>query len=261
MLTRTSQEEQTIKVVRRLVGENNLNAISNIGSYSELYATHQPQTVGEFAQVVKDYGKKPLSQVLEQLVPISDRERTGLTREQLTFGLKQFLLIDTFNGLHKERVAIQKLGEVFPDLSIYQDCDLDTSYAVDVFIEGSVKTGSNPLMVLGIQVKPESYRTRNPTVIHQKNILLDKEKNRKFEARYDAPVFYLYYDGRTNSFTNWDDLIQKVTLSYSDKVIKTKLLGQKTGIDFLQDDDDTLDDADLDVLIQLLIGKKKQRKA
>ena len=67
------------------------------------------------------------------------------------------------------------------------------------------------------------------------------------------------YDSVVNGFLNMEVLAKNIKDHYYKKVLMAKLLNQKRGIEFLTSAD-TLDEADTDILIQLLQRKQKSRK-
>lgn len=241
---------QIEQCVRKLFADYNLNSKANIGNYSELYAEHNPQTEHEFMLMVNQYAPRPLKAILHQLYTVSIQAETGLTIDELKQGMKQFLITDSFNGLNKERKAVAELQALFPDLNFFQDSKLDTDYGVDIAIDAQVEGKS--VMVLGIQVKPTSYFTSNPTAAHATNIQIDQRKNQQFEAQYKAGVFYLNYSKNIDGFTNKEHLVQRIENAYRLTVLKQQLVTT----DFLVDD--TLDAVGLDMMIRLLTRKKKQ---
>lgn len=263
MSTRTCNNpafEANVKTVRQLIGANKLNSPHNLGSYSQLYKTYQPQTADEFQCLIYHHGKRKLSEVLEQLIEVSERANTGLTREELKAAMIHFLVRDSFNGFHKEKVALTKLVSQLPGMYFHQDkingVDFDGDYGVDILVANSSTQPDD--VVWGIQVKPTSYFTSRPSVEHARNKVIDEEKNRKFEAEYGAGVFYLVYDRDTNDFVNWDECVATIQLAHVDHNVKAKLLNQKTGIDFLTEDN--WNDAEYDAIIRLMEARKKQRK-
>jgi len=93
----------------------------------------------------------------------------------------------TWNGYRKEFYIIENLQKEFPNCEIVKtDFEKDHEYCIDA------EMYQNGNLVLGIQIKPISYKKMN-TTYQQRAKENHKAKNDKYAEDY-APYIYIYYD-------------------------------------------------------------------
>lgn len=106
-------------------------------------------------------------------------------RETCRQWIYDLFIMQSLKGHNIEREA-KKLFERSFDVSDVADF-ADNEYRVDLIVEND----GGP--IAGLQVKPESYKEMRDSV---------KDRNKEAHDSIDEPVFYLYYDYDTETFTN-----------------------------------------------------------
>ena len=122
------------------------------------------------------------------------------------------VLDETWKGYETELNAekeIQLICDKLPGLTIsHTDLIKDNQYAVDFELY------NNSSLLLGIQIKPTTYRDSfNPGVIRDKKT--NEKKNQEYKNEFGADVLYLYTDW--GKIVNMNELLEtlKVLLGYN----------------------------------------------
>lgn len=159
---------------------------------SKLKQQYQPSSCAEFLTIINQHGKKTLDEVAQYCY---DNQAKFIDQHFSYSSIYAYcydlFVVKTLGGFAKEQTALKHLVGYFPSLLFKTDTRVDCQYSVDIVV------GVKGKFIAGIQVKPESYQ--NLTSTDKKT---NVDKNTLFTSKFNAPVFYLYYNTNTGHFSN-----------------------------------------------------------
>jgi hypothetical protein len=110
----------------------------------------------------------------------------------------------TWNGHNWELILVNDIQHHFPNLNVTRTApEIDLKYFIDIELR------ENDVLILGIQVKPHSYRNMS-----KPSQLQDKQKhyigNEEYSKQFNAPYVYVYYNRETGEFYDVEQLFDLI---------------------------------------------------
>lgn len=175
----------------------------------KLINTHKPQSYSELESLIEYHYLNDCECGIKSKGTVYDFGKNLFNAQMMFWGENKFTLdeciqweydlfiINSLKGSEMENKAVNELKEKLSDNFevINTEGYVDEEYRVDIEIK------RNNEVILGIQVKPSSYKYMRCEV---------KNFNTIRNAKYKKDVKYLYYDD-AKKFINLDDITQDLT--------------------------------------------------
>ncbi|MBR0369722.1 MAG: MjaI family restriction endonuclease [Methanobrevibacter sp.] len=175
----------------------------------KLINTHKPQSYSELESLIEYHYLNECECRIKSKGTVYDFGKNLFNAQMMFWGENKFTLeeciqweydlfiINSLKGSEMENKAVNELKEKLSDNFEIVNTEgyVDEEYRVDIEIK------RNNEVILGIQVKPSSYKYMRCEV---------KNFNTIRNAKYKKDVKYLYYDD-AKKFINLDDIIQDLT--------------------------------------------------
>jgi len=172
-----------------------LNKKQSINKYFKTeYVGNCMELITDFYKTTSDYTHKAWEDYYKEIVGFTQLElvyeKIKELSEQKDIYLKRYVwhrvIGQTWNGFRNEIGIIEELQAEFKNVKIYKTSfEKDHEYCIDA------EMYSNNTLLLGIQIKPISYKLMNsPYQLKAKEN--HKAKNEKYKSKY-APYIYVYH--------------------------------------------------------------------
>lgn len=168
-----------------------------VSDYYQTTTNPTPEGWEQYYQEVQGWdGLKVVYQELKKRLP----ELEDLTIKKYIF---HRVIGQTWNGFAKELMTIEELNYAFPDAHFARTTfEVDHNYCIDA------EMFFNKTLLLGLQIKPESYRIMS-TPYQQRAKEQHRIKNEQYKEKY-APYVYVYYD--KNGIVDREQLFNQINL-------------------------------------------------
>ena len=175
-------EGKMYKTLQHCFDESKCNDSKIVGSVVDLCKNYETEDFNSWFLHYLSLHGKDLDESTKRLM-----DDTRMDKDSCYNCIVAFLVYKTWLGVQMERLAKELLYGTKWEVKD-ANADADKKYGVDLIIVRNNK----PLY--GIQVKPISYLKKTQQEELPKEVLWNKEKNKKYKEKFGYDVLYIYYN-------------------------------------------------------------------